>query len=61
MFVFRRLRGAFESTKDRDDFIPLPAVVNAVVRRIISWEAYLVRRWHPPIGVSLIAVVRKPA
>lgn len=60
MWVFRRLRGAFEATKDRDDFIPLPTIVNAVVRRVISWEAYLVRYWHPPLGVTLIAVARKP-
>ena len=60
MFMFRRVRGAFEATKDRDDFIPLPAIVNAIALRIISWEAFLVRRWHPPLGVSLIAVVRKP-
>jgi len=59
MLAFRRLRSLFKATRGNDDFVPVPPAVNAILRRVIRWEAHLVRRWKPPFGVSLIAVVRK--
>jgi SAM-dependent methyltransferase len=59
MFLFRKLKALLPATRDRDDFVPVSRSLNAILRRVIAWEAYIVRRWHPPFGVSLIGVARK--
>jgi SAM-dependent methyltransferase len=52
----RRPRGA-----PRSDFAMPPPTVNRVLTRILVAERTVVARWGLPIGVSLVAVARRPA
>jgi SAM-dependent methyltransferase len=55
-----RIAGKLLGRESADDQLP-SAPVNAVLNRIFGWEAALIGRLPMPFGVSLVAVVRRPA
>lgn len=54
-----RLAGKLTKRESADDSLP-PAPVNAALRAIFSAESALVGRVPLPVGVSLVAVLRRP-
>jgi SAM-dependent methyltransferase len=55
-----RIVGNVTRRQSADDRLPGPAV-NTTLNRIFGWEAAIIGRIPMPFGVSLIAVVRRPA
>jgi SAM-dependent methyltransferase len=55
-----RLAGKVTGKNSADDHLP-SAPVNAVLDRIFGFEKHLIGRLPMPFGVSLVAVVRRPA
>ena len=55
-----RLAGKLTGRESADDAMP-PRPVNAVLRTIFSAESALVGRVSMPVGVSMVAVLRRPA
>jgi SAM-dependent methyltransferase len=43
------------------DLRPVPAVLNAVLERLLGLEAWVVARTGLPFGLSILALLRKPA
>jgi hypothetical protein len=59
---WRRLRGEGAVTEATSDFaVPMPAPVEALAGAITRTEVALERRVDLPFGVSLYAVLRRPA
>jgi SAM-dependent methyltransferase len=57
---FRRLRPG-RKEEARSDFTMPPPLVNTVLRRVFAAEAGFLRVASLPVGVSILAVARKPA
>jgi hypothetical protein len=55
-----RIAGKVTRRQSADDSLPI-APVNAVLEKLFGLEANLVGRVPMPFGVSLVAVVRRPA
>jgi hypothetical protein len=55
-----RILGKVTRKQSADDKLP-GGVVNAVLERIFRLESGLIGRVPAPFGVSLVAVVRRPA
>jgi SAM-dependent methyltransferase len=55
-----RIVGKITRKESADDRLP-GAAVNATLNKIFGWEAALLGRVPMPFGVSLVAVVRRPA
>ena len=55
-----RILGKITRKDSADDKLP-GAAVNATLNKIFGWEAALLGRVPMPFGVSLVAVVRRPA
>lgn len=55
-----RLIGKITGKESADDRLP-GATVNAVLNRVFGFEAGIIGRLPMPFGVSLVAVVRRPA
>ncbi len=49
------------SNPTASDLQPLPRALNAVFRWVLCTEAALIRRFDLPVGLSLMALARKPA
>jgi SAM-dependent methyltransferase len=43
-----------------DDFVSVPAPVNAVLTHVLAAERFVIRHVNLPFGVTLLAVARKP-
>ncbi len=56
--LFQRLRAAAPNPNGRHDLTMPSRLVNAVLLRLFSSERFLLGPFRPPIGVSLIALVR---
>jgi hypothetical protein len=55
-----RIAGKITRKESADDKLP-SSPINAVLNTIFGLEAHLIARVPMPFGVSLVAVVRRPA
>lgn len=57
VFILRNIKRAIKS--ERDDFVVIPAPINALLRKMISFEKYILRFFTIPFGVSIVGIAKK--
>jgi SAM-dependent methyltransferase len=56
----RRLRGQEISDEPESDLAFYPRPINELLYRIVTSEMKLMKRWDMPVGVSILAIARRP-
>ena len=57
LFLFRRLKQLFGASESSHDFVPVPQLVNTLLRRYLLCEANIARILPLPAGVSLFTIL----
>jgi SAM-dependent methyltransferase len=56
----RRIRGNSGDDNPESDLAHYPKLINEALYRIVTTETDLLKRFHPPFGVSILAVAQRP-
>lgn len=59
IFLIRLWRNLFSAQKNKSDFIDYPPFLNFLLKLVFSSEAFFLKAVNFPIGVSLLALVKK--